>query len=257
MSQRWLSFRLEIMGAAISFLASIIAVSTRDVLDTGITAVALNFSLSITQFLGMLVTQFVEVETQMNATERLLYYTEVENESTGVFDKAKEPPPGWPEKGEIEFKDFKMRYRPNLPLVLRGLNIHIPSKAKIGVVGRTGAGKSSLMLALYRLVEGEEGSIKIDGIDIKDINLSTLRRKLSIIPQEPTLFTGTVRSNLDPFNQHTDQKLWDVLRKAHMYDAIDKLPKKLDTPVLEGGENFSVGQRQLLCLARSLCVDTK
>lgn len=181
----------------------------------------------------------------------------LENEPIAIKNPEHEPEPEWPSKGEIQFKNYMMRYREGLELVLRGINAHIKSNEKIGIVGRTGSGKSSLMLALFRIVESASGSIIIDGRDIMKVNLSTLRRKLSIIPQEPVLFTGTIRSNLDPFRQYSDQLLWDVLEKCHLADGIRQLPKKLDTEVTQGGENFSVGERQLLCLARAMCKKAK
>jgi len=254
-SQRWLAFRLELLGAVLVLCASIFQIFGRDLINPEWSALAITYSLQITGFLGWIVTQFVEVETNMNAVERLLHFTKVENEPLDAVGV--KVPKEWPQEGKLEFKDFKMRYRPGLPLVLKGLNITINGGEKIGIVGRTGAGKSSIILALYRMVEAAGGSIEIDGINIADVNLQTLRKRLSIIPQEPTLFTGTIRTNLDPFNEYDDKTLWDVLEKANMKAAIEKLDKKLYAEVVEGGENFSVGQRQLLCLARALCSSTK
>eukprot|EP01118_Nematostelium_gracile_P010718 TRINITY_DN3735_c0_g1_i1.p1 TRINITY_DN3735_c0_g1~~TRINITY_DN3735_c0_g1_i1.p1 ORF type:complete len:273 (-),score=83.66 TRINITY_DN3735_c0_g1_i1:69-791(-) len=149
-------------------------------------------------------------------------------------------------------QNVHLRYREGLDLVLRGLTFDIKPKQKIGVVGRTGAGKSSLMLALFRLVEVEQGSITIDGVDISQIGLDDLRKKLSIIPQDPTLFNGTIRSNLDPFNEYSDREIWDVLTSVYMKNAVEEMNGKLDAVVTEFGENFSIGQRQLLCLGRAL-----
>ncbi|CAB1348462.1 unnamed protein product [Coregonus sp. 'balchen'] len=166
--------------------------------------------------------------------------------------KNKAPPPDWPQEGEVVFDGTEMRYRDNLPLVLKKLSCTIQPKEKIGIVGRTGSGKSSLGVALFRLVEPCGGSIKIDGINICDIGLADLRSKLSIIPQEPVLFSGTVRSNLDPFKQYAEELIWDALERTHMKECVSQLPLKLESEVVENGENFSVGERQLLCVARVL-----
>jgi ABC-type multidrug transport system fused ATPase/permease subunit len=187
----------------------------------------------------------------MNSVERLQYYTEeLPQEASEITDVR--PPAEWPQEGKIEFKDVVLKYRPDLPAVLQSLNLSIASNQKIGIVGRTGAGKSTIMIALFRLVEISEGTISIDGVDISKIGLKDLRSKLAIIPQDPVLYSGTVRSNIDPFNEHDESDLWLVLERSHLKSYISSIPEKLDAPVFANGSNFSVGQRQLLCLARAM-----
>jgi len=161
-------------------------------------------------------------------------------------------PSDWPQQGVIEIRNLHVRYREGLDFVLRGITATINSNEKIGIVGRTGAGKSSVFLALFRLIEAASGSIIIDNIDISKIKLSDLRSRLAIIPQDPVLFTGTIRSNLDPLNEHEDSEVWEALESIHMHAAISALPNKLESVVVENGDNFSVGERQLLCLGRAL-----
>lgn len=195
----------------------------------------------------------------MNAVERLQYYgTQLEEEAPLHTIEVR---PTWPEKGEIIFDNVEMRYRAQLPLVLSGLSMHVAGGERVGIVGRTGAGKSSIMSTLFRLVELSGGHIIIDGIDISTIGLHDLRSRLAIIPQDPTLFRGTVRSNLDPFHEHTDLELWSALRQADLVpaDARPDEPRTKDSPrvhldmvVEEDGLNFSLGQRQLMALARAL-----
>merc|ERR1711991_100979 len=157
----------------------------------------------------------------------------------------------WPLYGEVRFQKFSLRYREGLDLVLKQISLDVKPKEKIGIVGRTGAGKSSLVLALFRFVEAAEGCISIDGVDISKIGTNRLRQALTIIPQDPVLFVGTVRKNLDPFDEHTDDEVYSALERAHLKDQIME-KGGLEYQVAEGGENFSVGQRQLFCMARAL-----
>jgi len=197
-----------------------------------------------------------EVETQLVSVERLSEYTTLEQEADYRIPHAK-PDDEWPFNGNIVFKNVKIRYRAGLELVLRGITCTLQGHEKVGVCGRTGAGKSSLMLALFRLVELADGQIFIDDIDISKIGLEDLRKNLSIIPQDPTLFAGTIRTNLDPFSAYTDLQLWQALENVHLRRFVEGLEGGMASPVSEGGENLSVGQRQLMCLGRALLKKTK
>ena len=255
-NQRWLSVRLDAIGNLLVFTTGILVVTSRFNVSPSIGGLVLSYILSIVQMIQFTVRQLAEVENAMNATERIYYYgTQIDEEPPLQLAQV---PQSWPDKGEIIFNEVQMRYREGLPLVLQGLNMKVEGGERIGIVGRTGAGKSSIMSTLFRLVELSGGSISIDGINIATVGLRDLRTRLAIIPQDPTLFRGTIRSNLDPFNEHTDLELWSALRQSDLIGADANMDDKqhgrihLDGVVEEEGLNFSLGQRQLMALARAL-----
>ncbi|KAI8057978.1 ABC metal ion transporter [Syncephalis plumigaleata] len=251
---RWLAVRLEFVGSIVILSASMLAVVstvTTGNMNSSLAGLAVTNALYITQSLNWSVRMFCEIETNIVSMERLQEYSELPSEAPEVIEGHR-PSHIWPERGAIKFDNYQTRYREGLELVLRGISFDVKPREKIGIVGRTGAGKSSLTLSLFRLIEAAGGSITIDGLNIAQIGLYDLRSRLTIIPQDPVLFAGTVRDNLDPFETHEDIEIWNVLRSAHLKDHISGLEGKLNAPVVQGGENFSVGQRQLICLARAL-----
>ncbi|XP_076017009.1 ATP-binding cassette sub-family C member 2 [Genypterus blacodes] len=249
-SNRWLAIRLEFLGNLVVFFAALLAVISRKSLDGGLVGLSISYALNVTQTLNWLVRMSSELETNIVAVERVSEYTKIENEAKWVTDTR--PAVKWPEAGKLRFENYKVRYRPELDLVLHGITCDISSSEKIGIVGRTGAGKSSLTNCLFRIIEPAEGQIFIDGIDISTIGLHDLRKRLTIIPQDPVLFSGTLRMNLDPFDKFSDDDIWRVLELSHLKEYVAGLQEGLQLEVAEGGENLSVGQRQLLCLARAL-----
>ncbi|XP_008280640.1 ATP-binding cassette sub-family C member 2 [Stegastes partitus] len=249
-SNRWLAIRLESVGNMVVFFSALFAVISRDSLDSGLVGMSISYALNITQTLNWLVRMNSELENNIVAVERVNEYAAIENEAKWITDSR--PPKNWPETGRLQFENYKVRYRPGLDLVLHGITCDIKSTEKIGIVGRTGAGKSSLTNCLFRIIEAAEGRILIDDIDIAKIGLHDLRNHLTIIPQDPILFSGTLRMNLDPFERVSDEEIWRVLELSHLKDYVSGLQEGLQHEVAEGGENLSVGQRQLLCLARAL-----
>uniref|UniRef100_A0AAQ4Q6G1 ATP-binding cassette, sub-family C (CFTR/MRP), member 2 n=1 Tax=Gasterosteus aculeatus aculeatus TaxID=481459 RepID=A0AAQ4Q6G1_GASAC len=254
-SNRWLAIRLEFLGNLVVFFAALFAVISRDSLDSGLVGLSISYALNVTQTLNWLVRMTSELENNIVAVERVSEYSGLENEAKWVTDTR--PPEKWPEQGRLQFDNYKVRYRPGLDLVLHGITCDINSTEKIGIVGRTGAGKSSLTNCLFRIIEAAEGRILIDDVDISTIGLHDLRNRLTIIPQDPVLFSGTLRMNLDPFDKFSDEEIWRVLELSHLKDYAAGLQEGLQHEVAEGGENLSVGQRQLLCLARALLRRTR
>lgn len=253
-ANRWLAVRLEFIGSIIILAAAgfaIISVCSGSGLSAGIVGLAMSYALNITQSLNWIVRQTVEVETNIVSVERVLEYARLPSEAPEVISKHR-PPNSWPPKGAVSFNGYSTRYRPGLDLVLKNVNLSIKSHEKVGVVGRTGAGKSSLTLALFRIIEPAAGDITIDNLSTSSIGLLDLRRRLAIIPQDAALFEGTVRDNLDPSHVHDDTELWSVLDHARLRDHVASMSGQLDAPIHEGGSNLSQGQRQLVSLARAL-----
>ncbi|KAF8763126.1 Multidrug resistance-associated protein 1 like [Argiope bruennichi] len=255
-SNRWLAIRLDFCGNFIIFFAALFAVLQRDSLDAGKVGLSVTYALMVTSTLNWLVRMSSELETNIVAVERILEYTNTPTEAPWDIED-KKPPKEWPDRGTVKMDNYSTRYRAGLDLVLKQISCDVKSGEKIGIVGRTGAGKSSLTLSLFRIIEAAEGKIVLDDLNIADMGLHDLRSKITIIPQDPVLFSGTLRMNLDPFNWYSDAQLWEALEHAHLKNFVSTLEEGLEHEVVEGGENLSVGQRQLVCLARALLRKTK
>ncbi|NWU56468.1 MRP3 protein, partial [Dromas ardeola] len=255
-SNRWLGVRVEFVGNCIVLFAALFAVISKNSLNAGLVGLSVSYALQVTLSLNWMVRMTSELETNIVAVERIKEYSETETEAPWIIEGTS-PPEDWPSKGELEFVNYSVRYRKGLDLVLKGLNLHIHGGEKIGIVGRTGAGKSSMTLCLFRILEAVKGEIKIDGVKISEIGLHDLRSRLTIIPQDPVLFSGTLRMNLDPFNKYSDEEIWKALELSHLKRFVSSQPSMLDHECSEGGENLSVGQRQLVCLARALLRKTR
>ncbi|XP_045532539.1 multidrug resistance-associated protein 1 isoform X1 [Pieris brassicae] len=248
-ANRWLAIRLEMIGNVIIFFAALSVVLGRETIDPGIVGLSVTYALQITQILNWLVRMTSEVETNIVAVERIKEYSDTPSEA--AWNLPNGPGSTWPETGALQLDGLTICYRPGEP-VLRDLTCTVSPREKLGIVGRTGAGKSTLTLGLFRIVEPTSGKIMIDGIDISSIGLHQLRSRITIIPQDPILFSGTLRLNLDPFETFTDDQIWRSLEHAHLKAFVQGLPSGLLHEVSEGGGNLSVGQRQLVCLARAL-----
>lgn len=248
---RWLGLQMSLIGILFTTGTGMILLSSTSIIDASLVGFTLTFSLEFSQVLFKAVNNFGILETYMDAAGAVIAYSRLETEKQGGDDI----PERWPEKGEIEVRGLNVSYSPDMPLVLKDLSFTVESHKRVGIVGRTGAGKSSLTLSLLRLIEPQGGCISIDGIDISTIKLQALRSNIAFIPQDPVLFSGTVRSNLDYFQQVPERKLRDALRRVKLSgEEEDDVPGffTLDSPISPGGVNMSQGQRQLLCLARTL-----
>jgi ABC-type multidrug transport system fused ATPase/permease subunit len=248
---RWLGIRLDIVSLAVVYSTGLFAVFASDSVSAGQVAFSLTYATSLTALLQWAVRQSAELENQMTSVERILAYSRLPPEGERHIPDSL-PDPSWPSEGAVEIRSLKLRYRPELDLVLKGLSVSIPPRCKVGVCGRTGAGKSSLFATFFRLVEPCEGTIVIDGVDTRRIGLSDLRSKLAIIPQNPVIYSGSLKYNLDPFNQCSNDQLWDALRAVQLFDMVRALPDGLHTAMAEFGSNFSQGEAQLVCVARAL-----
>ncbi|KAJ3020956.1 UNVERIFIED_CONTAM: hypothetical protein HDU68_009890 [Siphonaria sp. JEL0065] len=256
-AQNWLATRLQALGSLLVFFAALFGVLAARTISVSLLGVQLTYALNVTQILNQFVSQFTAIEVAMNAVERVEHYANhVEMEADPVVESNR-PHKEWPVEGTISFKDVTLKYSPELPLVIKGISFDIRNREKIGIVGRTGSGKSSLMQALFRMVEPASGEISVDGVDILKIGLFDLRSRLAIIPQDPVLFSGTFRSNLDPFSEYSDNDLWDAITRAGLKTKVSETPEGLDGKIQDGGENLSVGEKQLLCLSRAMLKSPK
>ncbi|KAF9466008.1 multidrug resistance-associated ABC transporter [Collybia nuda] len=259
--QRWLAVRLDFFGNILIFGIALFAAGFRNTVNPAKVGVVLTYTLGITQVFAEMVAQFAKNEQNMNAVERVLHYSELVPE--GAASTPDDPPPSWPEKGKISFTNVKMAYREGLPLVLKDVTFQFNAGEKVGIVGRTGAGKSSLLQALFRIVELQSGKIDIDGHDISKIGLDVLRTRLALVPQDSTLFLGTLRENLDPQRLRTDAELISVLQRAWLLpkdgssDPVAEAKFSLDSTVGDEGSNFSAGEKQLLALCRALVKNSR
>uniref|UniRef100_A0A8D3D247 Multidrug resistance-associated protein 1 n=1 Tax=Scophthalmus maximus TaxID=52904 RepID=A0A8D3D247_SCOMX len=255
-ANRWLAIRLEFVGNCIVSSAALFAVIARESISPGIIGLSISYALQLTASLTWLVRMSSDVETNIVAVEKVKEYTDTEKEAEWKHEPSSLSP-GWPTVGCIDIRGFGLRYRHDLDLAIRNITICINGGEKVGIVGRTGAGKSSLTLGIFRIIEGAEGHIFIDGVNIAELGLHELRSRITIIPQDPVLFSGSLRMNLDPFDSYSDEEVWQALEFSHLKTFVSSLPGQLSHECSEGGENLSVGQRQLMCLARALLRKTK
>uniref|UniRef100_A0A8C3ALC2 Multidrug resistance-associated protein 4 n=1 Tax=Cyclopterus lumpus TaxID=8103 RepID=A0A8C3ALC2_CYCLU len=249
MTSRWFALHLDSICAVLIAMSIFGCILLRDGLKAGEVGLVLTYVVTLVGNFQWTVRQSAEVENMMTSVERVVEYTELESEAP--WETQKQPPPNWPNKGLVTFDQVSFSYSSDGPLVLKGISATFQPNEKVGIVGRTGAGKSSLVSALFRLSE-PQGKIYIDGVLTSEIGLHDLRQKMSIIPQDPVLFTGSMRKNLDPFNQHSDEDLWKALEEVQLKSLLEELPGGLETVLAESGSNFSTGQRQLVCLARAI-----
>lgn len=257
----WLTARLDLFANVLILGIALFAVGFRHTVDPSLIGVVLTYTLAAMTMFSEMVIQFARTEQNMNAVERVLEYTELPPE--GKVRTVNEPPKEWPQGGRIEFRHVNLAYRKGLPLILKNVTFEVKAGEKVGIVGRTGAGKSSLVQALFRMVEIQSGSIVIDAFDISKIGLHALRSSLSLVPQDGTLFSGTLRDNIDPLRLRTDAELISALHRVGLVPAEGVLDSaadakfSLDTTVGYEGVNYSVGEKQLLALARALARDSR
>lgn len=275
-NQRWISLHLDVVACSLAFVIAMLSVTRQFSINAASVGLVVTYSLQLAGLMSLILRAYTQIENEMNSVERMVHYSNHLTQEASYRIQESKPDPSWPAQGAIKFNSVSLRYRDGLPLVLKNLSLDIKGGEKIGICGRTGAGKSSIMVALYRINELAHGSVEIDGLDVSQIGLFDLRSKLSIIPQDPVLFQGTIRKNLDPFNEHPDSVLWDALRRSGLIESsqMDQVASThmtndsnekatsfhkfhLDQTVEDEGANFSLGERQLIALARALVRNSK
>jgi ABC-type multidrug transport system fused ATPase/permease subunit len=262
-TNRWLHCRVDVLGAFVGFCTGAVLIMSRDWVNAGLAGLSLSYSLTFTHHVLWVVRMYAMNEMNMNALERVHEYLEIDQEPAAHIEATK-PQKSWPQAGSVKVENLVVQYAPDTPAVLRNISFETRPREKIGIVGRTGSGKSTLALSIFRFMEPTSGHVFIDGVDIHTLGLTDLRAQLTIIPQDPVLFSGTLRSNLDPFNEYDDAILWAALKRSHLVDdgksssAVSQSSSSstesisLDSLVTENGSNWSQGQRQLIALARAL-----
>ncbi|KAL4600290.1 hypothetical protein ACB092_11G188100 [Castanea dentata] len=251
-AMEWFSFRLNLLSNFVfAFSLFLLVTLPEGIINPSIAGLAVTYGMNLNVLQASVIWNICDAENMMISVERILQYSNITSEAPLVIEESK-PPNNWPEVGTICFRNLQICYAEHLPLVLKNINCTFPGRKKVGVVGRTGSGKSTLIQAIFRIVEPREGSIIIDDVDICKIGLHDLRSRLSIIPQDPAMFEGTVRTNLDPLQQYSDSEIWEALDKCQLGNLVRAKEEKLDSTVIENGDNWSVGQRQIFCLGRAL-----
>jgi len=251
LSTRWFMWRMETMALVTVTVAAFFCVAFKDQVGPAVAGLVMVNVFQTATFVPFVMNLKANLIAFINSLARNFEYTNLQQEAPAIIESNR-PSPDWPQKGGIKFRNVSFRYRPELPLVLRGVSVGIAGGERIGIVGRTGAGKSSLISTLLRLTELDGGNLIIDGVDISDIGLKDLRSAIAVIPQDPVLFQGTVRYNIDPFGQSSDSQVWLALEESNLKDKVTKDPLGLNMAVEADGDNFSVGEKQLICLARAL-----
>ncbi|KAL0370935.1 UNVERIFIED_CONTAM: ABC transporter C family member 3 [Sesamum angustifolium] len=256
-AMEWLRIRLDTLSLVTFALSLVFLISLPEgKINPSIAGLAVTYGLSLNAIQAMVVWNLSLMENKMISVERILQYTAIPSEPP-LLVQSNRPESRWPTNGEVSIHNLQVRYAPQMPLVLQGLTCTFFGGKKTGIVGRTGSGKSTLIQTLFRIVDPTGGQILIDNVDISTIGLHDLRSRLSIIPQDPTMFEGTIRSNMDPLEEYTDEQIWEALDKCHLGDEVRKKADKLESAVAENGENWSVGQRQLVCHGRVLLKKSK
>ncbi|ESW10908.1 hypothetical protein PHAVU_009G248400 [Phaseolus vulgaris] len=256
-ANEWLGFRLDYMGVVFLCIATVFMIFLPSaIIRPEYVGLSLSYGLALSSLLAFTITMTCSVENKMVSVERIKQFTNLPSEAPWKMADSS-PPKNWPSHGHIELNNLQVRYRPNTPLVLKGVSLTIEGGEKIGVVGRTGSGKSTLIQVLFRLIEPSAGKITVDGINICTVGLHDLRSRFGIIPQDPVLFQGTVRSNIDPLGLYSEEEIWKSLERCQLKEVVAAKSEKLEASVVDGGDNWSVGQRQLLCLGRIMLKRSK